>query len=599
MRPDFFEQQAASRARRRKLLLLFALAVVAVVAGVALGMRLAWHAAFGATPPPRWFHEINLLVPLLLVVGGAWVEGADLRHGGAQALVGRIAARPVDPMRPLERRLRNCVEEVSVAAGLPVPRVHVLDDDAINAMAVGFTPTDAALVFTRGALERLSRDELQGIVAHEMGHVAAGDMRLNTQLLGWVWGLELLWRLGLRMLWTDRSSGHGRGGRSTGVLAVVGVLLYCAGALGWLAARMLKAAANREAEFHADARALQWTRSRDGIGGALRRVKGQTAAGTRLAGDDALAFSHCWLVAPAAGWLDTHPPLEARIRRIYGRPMGALDTRVLPDLEPATSLAPIEWPADAPVASGAGLEATISAPLPHALLEQPAGAVALLSVLVEREQAHAAAAAAADPRLGHALAAWRAQLVRLEDATRAAWRLPLLELACARLRDLAPQARTGLVDAMQRACDADGRVTPLEALLLVVMRHRLADGSIEGPGRRHSIAHPIEASRAAATCGALLGGASPARVDAHALRTAVETVAALPMLAKPAVVRGWQRRIDADAPDAAMRIELLQALCAAIDCPSPLSPPGAAGVAHGPTGVAGPSRASAAAARMT
>jgi Zn-dependent protease with chaperone function len=215
-RVDAFELQAASRARRRRLLALFALSVAAVVAGVVVGMRLGWDLVLPPERRPRFYDAVNLMVPLLLVVGGALVESAALRAGGSAGLVDRLGARRLDATRPLERRLRNCVEEMAIASGLPPPDTRLMESDAINAMAVGWSASDAALVFTRGALERLTRAELQGVVAHELGHVAAGDMRLNTQLLGWVWGLELLWRLGLALVWSRTRTRRALGGLALG-----------------------------------------------------------------------------------------------------------------------------------------------------------------------------------------------------------------------------------------------------------------------------------------------------------------------------------------------------------------------------------------------
>ncbi len=193
--------------------------------------------------------------------------------------------------------------------------------EGINAFAAGWDEDDAVIAVTRGALEKLTRDELQGLVAHELSHLREGDTQLNMRLSGMVFGLEMIFNLGQRMC-EARDDGH----RS--LLALPGVAVMACGALGWLGGRILKAAVSRQREFLADARAVQFTRSKEGLGGMLRKVMGEqasrsapqgVAAGQRLSP----LLHHMLLVGPQAesNWLATHPPLAERVRRIYGRTM--------------------------------------------------------------------------------------------------------------------------------------------------------------------------------------------------------------------------------------------------------------------------------------
>jgi heat shock protein HtpX len=197
----------------------------------------------------------------------------------------------------------------------------VTRSDAINAFAAGWSECDAVIAVTQGALDLLTREELQGMVAHELSHLREGDTRLKMQLAGMVYGLELVYNFG--------DTVRERGG--LGIL--FGWAIMAAGFAGWLAGRLLKAAVSRQREYLADARAVQWTRSRDGLGGVLRKVMTQRRdfADYRLghSGISHPAVQHMLLVEAGgegsfADWLDSHPTLAQRVRRIYGRPMGPL-----------------------------------------------------------------------------------------------------------------------------------------------------------------------------------------------------------------------------------------------------------------------------------
>ncbi len=332
----FRQHQDKARSATRRLLLLFLLTVLATVLAVNVVLALLWSLQTGnLLDYPRWFFETNSVLCAAFILGGSWIETVQLRRGGAhvaQMVGGRELLVPRDGH---EQRLRNVVEEMAIASGLKVPRIFVLDrDDAINAFAAGWEQNDSVVAVTRGALQRLSRDELQGVVAHEFSHILQGDARLNMRLIGHVWGLQLLFLLG-----RDLFGATDARGRRTGFV-LMGLGLMVVGSIGWLAGRLLKAAVSRQREFLADAAAVQFTRQRDGIGGALRKIAGQHADGQRAVGNSrAEVISHMLLssrIFGSAGALATHPPLAERIRRIYGRPMPALPSAVVAAAQPAT-----------------------------------------------------------------------------------------------------------------------------------------------------------------------------------------------------------------------------------------------------------------------
>ncbi len=313
-------------------MLLFALTLVALVAAVNAALALTWWLVSwrGAAYPAYFFH-INTAMTLLFVLGGWWIESSNL-GGGGEKLARRVGAREARVLGPLsrqgaqsaEQRFCNIVSELAIAASMKPPMPMVLDRvDGINAFACGWDEDDAVVAVTQGALDLLTRDELQGLVAHELSHIREGDMQLNMQLAGMVSGLEMIFNLGQSMCERNEN------GSST-LLAVPGFAIKSVGSMGWFAGRVLKAAIARQREYLADARAVQFTRSKDGLGGVLRKALGQQGGDGLYAGGGVRpmhpSVQHMLLVGSALGahWFHTHPPMTERIRRIYGRPMAAL-----------------------------------------------------------------------------------------------------------------------------------------------------------------------------------------------------------------------------------------------------------------------------------
>jgi heat shock protein HtpX len=318
----FFDLQDSARAQTVRLVVLFALAVAATVLGVHAALALTWWLLAlllpFELPFPALFFAVNVGVTLLLVLGGWWIEVSNFKQpGGAGRLARRLGAREARPSDPAEQRLCNVVDEVCIAARMTRPLVMVLPrKQDINAMAAGCDEADSVVAVTQGALDWLTREELQGMVAHECSHIQEGDTRLNMELAGMVCGLELVWRFG------DEVRDRGAPGW------VIGSVVMLMGSFGWYAGRCLQAAVARQREFLADARAVQWTRSRDGLGGVLRKAMTQQEV-DGVAEEPAwqMSMQHLLLVpetAPRGRWFDAHPPLAERIHRIYGRTMPAI-----------------------------------------------------------------------------------------------------------------------------------------------------------------------------------------------------------------------------------------------------------------------------------
>lgn len=319
---DFFEAQDRARRRTRLLIVYFALAVAGITVAVylacliTLGVGDASPYAPGRDAGWRLWHPKLFAIcaggTLAVVALGSLYRIATLRAGGrvvAEALGGRLV-RP-DTRDFHERRLLNVVEEMALASGLPVPPVYVLDAErGINAFAAGFGPHDAVIGVTRGCLELLSRDELQGVIAHEFSHILNGDMRLNLRLIGWVFGILCLAEVGRVLLRTR--------GRNN-PLPLLGLVLLLLGWIGVFFGRLIQAAVSRQREFLADAAAVQFTRNPAGLAGALRKIGG-LVYGSRVDNPHALEAAHLFFSSAFTGsrahWFATHPPLAERIRRL-------------------------------------------------------------------------------------------------------------------------------------------------------------------------------------------------------------------------------------------------------------------------------------------
>jgi Zn-dependent protease with chaperone function len=643
---DFFEAQARAKRRTAPLVALFCLAVIgtivalyfAFVGGTALlGIRSNDHGGgieryheYAETGVIDWWQPGALKAIILLVlptVGlSALFKWSQLRAGGP-AVAADVGGRRVTrgTTDPRERLLMNVVEEMAIASGMPVPAVFVLPGEAsINAFAAGYTQSDAAVAVTRGALERLQRDELQGVVAHEFSHILNGDMRINTRLIAFLFGLLSLVILGRGLLraafYTGGSSKKGGGGAIP--LAAGGLVLMTIGGLGLLAGRLIQAALSRQREYLADAAAVQFTRNPAGLSGALKKL-GSAALGGRLSHPAANEVSHfCFAQNFRSAFLvgsllATHPPLEERIRLLDPAFDGHYPD--LPPLTPAATPPPIPRarPAPPPLVSPAALIATAGIlnldtvhaargfidTLPEELHDaaHQTDSVSALACAICLDPALSGAKrdqtlAIVTRHLGASQSENTGRLHSLLAGLAPGAGLSLLQLAAPALHDLKPTEQDTLLAALDDLVHADGVVCPREFALQKIIARDL-----------RLSAHPREAMHSVAP-----GEASPhlsvalsftARLDvpddaaAHGLFVraamgfnglqpplayvtaehatlghldrALDKLALTPAPFRKRVLGAVATALNADNELSPAEADLLRAIAAALDCPIP------------------------------
>ncbi|MEY1661326.1 M48 family metalloprotease [Isoalcanivorax beigongshangi] len=500
---SFFEQQA--RARRRSLVLVgyFLLAVLLTMVAVVAGFYLL-HAYLDSKVPPLgpWLRDgpalVASLTVLAVVAAGSLTKLWQLRDGGeglARLLKARAVTAGADA--PQERQLINVVEEMAIAAGLPMPRLYVLDNEPhINAMVAGYQTSRACLFVTRGALEQLPRDELQGVIAHEFSHIFNADMRLNLHLVALLAGILTLGKLGSFLMRNafhlSASQRHSRNSNkdSGGALfLVVGLLLVLIGYLGLLFGRLIKAAISRQREMLADAGAVQFTRNPAGLAGALTRLR--NGAGTELRSVYAEDMSHMCFGNPLAAhrrWLATHPELDERLAALgpqwLARARVSARRAATPDpQQPQPHLAAA---GSAMAFSGAAVAAQVGTvtpahlgyaqslvdmippPVRAGLREADSARDILMSLMVANAGSAGAGMLAAHPQQA-ALAHWLPLLRPLGPRMR----LPLVDLALPALREQSLDARQQTLQALTSLLRQDTAFSVFEFTLLQLVTHQL------------------------------------------------------------------------------------------------------------------------------
>ena len=624
---NFFQQQDHARRQSRTLIILFALAVVAIVVAVNVTTAIAWSwtttgYVLGMRDYPRGFFVANTLITLALIAGGTLIEMFNLREGGdavARMAGGRLVSPSTTDLQ--ERRLLNVVEEMALASGIACPRVYLLDkEDAINAFAAGYNQDEAVVAVTKGTLTRLTRDELQGVVAHEFSHILNGDMRLNIRLIGLLFGIQMIAGFGQHLIdfgthsWSARDR-NDKGPSLRLVLFLTGIALLVIGYIGVFFGRLIKAAVSRQREFLADASAVQFTRNADGIGGALRKIGGltrSTGLGTRIEHPNAEQLSHLFLGAPkpslVAGLLATHPPIEERLLRIYGRPVEPLDapqehvsypqgSAVLPDI-PYVSVGLAgqqqgHWVMNTEPAKQDALPPDID----HAL-RNPQGAVALVHALLVDDSQGRDAQRALLQRAGVAGEEFSLFLAEAVRKLPRSARLPLLDLAMPALKQLPQQERSALLQSTDRLIAADNRLTLAEFVLQTVLARRLQAGAGRATPVRYAALHALKPecilllslvahvaasvsgmnarelfARGAARCdgtGLSADDLMPvANIDYGGVRTALNRAHQMAPLVKPVLVKALLAAAGDVRPIPAASADLLRAMCAAMEVPTP------------------------------
>jgi Zn-dependent protease with chaperone function len=328
---DFFERERHVRAASRRLVVLFVLAVLGITALVNAAVLAATAAQGQATTQDLIGTSVLVSAAVLLIIGGvSMVKTFTLRQGGGVKVAQSLGGVPLPdiPTDPKLKRYRDVVEEIAIASSTPVPVLYYLPEEAgINAFAAGYTPADAAVCVTQGSLDRLNRDELQGVIAHEFSHIVNGDMRLSLRLIGVLAGILALWVVGHTVLYVGRTLtllfGRSRD-RVTGAigatgvgLLVLGFVVLVAGWLGVFFGRLIKAAFSRQREYLADASAVQYTRQTSGLTGELKKIGG-LEAGSQLRSPKTENVSHMLFGEGkrASALYATHPPLIQRIQAL-------------------------------------------------------------------------------------------------------------------------------------------------------------------------------------------------------------------------------------------------------------------------------------------
>ena len=331
---NFFEAQDSARRHTSLLILLFVIAVIGLlVLSNILVFEFIYFTQFSsltfsiAELEQVFDSNLSTLVSAAIIVFitlGSLYKLVQLSSGGsviAQHLGGIIVPRSSSD--PLHKKILNIVEEMAIASGTPVPQVYILNEQGINAFAAGWKTTNAVIGITQGALERLNRDELQGVIAHEFSHIFNGDMRLNIRLIAVLHGILMIGMLGrmiLRSLRYVRSSRNSKGGGQA-VLVILGIggALAIVGYTGTFFGNWIKSLISRQREFLADASAVQFTRSDEGIANALKKIGGAIPGSAILAAavDE---YSHAYFALGDTTFslfsFSTHPPLKQRIMRI-------------------------------------------------------------------------------------------------------------------------------------------------------------------------------------------------------------------------------------------------------------------------------------------
>jgi Zn-dependent protease with chaperone function len=631
---DFFAQQARVRGSSRRLVVLFVLAVVAIVAAIdaVVWLTMGHHAADG--------EPVASNLPLLFASSAAVIAGIGLSSlfrimslsSGGKAVAESVGAVPVPPdtRDPQLRRLRNVIEEVAIAAGVPVPDIYLMADEAgINAFAAGYSASDAAVCVTRGCLDRLSRDELQGVIAHEFSHVLNGDMRLNIRLMGLLFGILVLAIVGRRVIWFG-GSGNRRGG---GQVWLIGLALMVVGYIGYFFGRLIQAAVARSRESLADASAVQFTRQTDGIAGALKKIA-IFAEGSTLQVANKQEVAHMLFGEAGAfnALFATHPPLLQRIRALEPgfreEELASLAASLQhPSATPAIPVADkptatqggIPGMALPPVlpavlAGGAVVGSTASAPrfqraasvrqaMPSALtgaVQQPESALAVMLALATSTEAalqpvqrRIVADAFGDDVL-QTVQTFSGDVAQLPPIAR----LPLASLAFPALKQLPEGRRQTLLVALDALVKADGRVDLNEYCLARLLRLQLQEASqprrapVDGlkklPACRDSLtlvctvvasggcSDEASARRAwlvamqQAFPGEALEWAPPPAAWQAPFERALDDLDGLLPMAKELVIQSLVSAIHADGMVSVEEAELLRVICASLHCPLPL-----------------------------
>lgn len=480
---DFFDKQERAQKKTKWLVCYFVLAV----AGIILTLQIVFALIFGLSlTDPDLFLMVSLGV-VGLVVAGSLAKMVELSKGG-RAVAAMLGGSPVDmnSREPGEQRLINVVEEMSLASGVPVPEIYVLEDATINAFAAGHGPGDTAIGVTRGCIDRLSRDELQGVIGHEFSHILHGDIRLNIRLIGFLNGILLLALIGgilLRMgVYAPRSESSDGRSKAFGffVFLASGLTLYLVGWIGVFFGKLIRAAVSRQREFLADASSVQYTRNPEGLAGALAKI---SKFSSRIESPRAEETSHMFFGNGVGdSWMAlfaTHPPIEERIAEIApGFDIAAAKSRAPVVVAPSKNkaiiggrLAESLLPGQPRMAEAAALLAGLPEASKTASHELHGACALVYSLLLsgeEKMRERQIALIDADDAFRLEILSHYGQRSRLSSAQR----LGLVDISIPTLRHLSREQYAVFRDNVKKLVEADGEIHLFEyTLQKILVRH--------------------------------------------------------------------------------------------------------------------------------
>ena len=543
---NFFDRQDNARKTTTRLIVLFVIAVIAVVFAIDLVVAAILATTQTGSPVnlahlPLEGRNLGILLgsslgTLGLIGISSLVKVASLSAGGgkvARSLGGTLVTPDVQD--PLRQRLHNVVEEMSIASGVPVPEVFVLEEeDGINAFAAGFTTGDAAVAVTKGALDRLTRAELQGVIAHEFSHILNGDMRINMRLIGILFGILVIGMLGRIIIRSNRRGSFSRSNDRGGAAFAVGAALFVVGYVGFFFGRLIKAAVSRQREYLADASAVQFTRQTEGLSGALKKIGG-FPTGSEIRDSGAEEISHMFFAkgfASLRSLYATHPPLEQRIQALdpsfkvsdFGKDLPEIQNldawsqintervSALSSYAPDVNRVPVEVDeltnsVGNPTMAHVHHAAELRASLPQTLYEAAQGregAMLLLIALIlnpQRAVRHRQLSVVREKmgvRRANKSVRYFDELAELGYQ----YRLPLLELAFPTLKARPPTELEFFTDFVEELVQLDGEVEPFEyALMRMLMVHL---GDAKRPRRSVSRRRTLKLDEAVEEVGKLL-----------------------------------------------------------------------------------------------
>ncbi len=628
---NFFEAQDRARRATRWLVIVYVVATVLIIAGVT-GIAAGAFVMVGETGQPADPAVLATVAILaaVLIIGATIFKTARLSSGGGRVALdmgGTLVTTDVND--PLKRRFRNVVEEMAIASGVPVPEIYVLENETgINAFAAGYTPGDAAIAVTRGTLEILDREELQGVIAHEFSHILNGDMRLNIRMMGVLFGIMVLGMIGRIMLRGGYHTGlaSSRRGKNASAVMAIGVGLVLLGWIGLFGARLVKAAVSRQREFLADASAVQFTRQTDGIANALKKIGGYDAH-SYIQSADPEEVSHMLFAGGASrltSMFATHPPLVERIKALdpafneteypvidtdsqaarnrreaaEGRVSGFASTAADTQSVPENIADSVGKPDPQQIAFAAKIRRSIPRELYDAAHSPAEAWLLTLALALGRDASQLDRQLRfVDEQLGPDRGARVRSYSGQISATGPEYRLPLLEIAFPALKMRPAPQREFLLELVQRVIEFDGEVDLYEYCFYRVLSSNLEKVSKPAAGRKgnraskkairqaaldlvgavaqHGHASADEASSAyRAGVGEFGAWAADAEYEEQSLQTtkldrSLNVLERMNSAGRKSLLQALARAVSHDGKLTATETNLLRAVCASLDCPLP------------------------------